>query len=120
MAMADPRMEDMHVSFPASGAFAPIGRVAASGLALRLGFDVSLVEELRLAVDIAVEQLSRAGHGTITLASRWNDVALELTIANSDAELDQSSISALTEALARHVEEPTVSATSVTLRLGDA
>lgn len=72
------------VTFPANPIFARVGRVAASGLALRLGFDVAKVENLRLAVDAAIRALG--GEGTITLCATWRGNQLEVLLSNPVAE----------------------------------
>lgn len=79
--------EEVRVSFPADRGFGRIGRVAVAGLALRLGFDVAVVERLRLAVDEAVGSLS--GTGRITLVARWSPGSLVLDLTNPDAEVGE-------------------------------
>jgi hypothetical protein len=83
----DGHSEHLRVSFPADGSFGRVGRVAVSGLALRLGFDVAEVERLRGAVDTAVGLL--AGTGRITLVASWTPSSLALEVANPDADLDE-------------------------------
>lgn len=72
--------DEMRVTFPASSEFAAIGRVTAAGLALRLGFEVAQVEELRLAVEQATTALR--GEGSITMTGRWNDHQLVIDFHN--------------------------------------
>ncbi len=71
------------VSFPATETFARLGRVTASGIALRLGIEIGRVEQLRTAVNAAVAALE--GEGTIELHADWNDDTFELEISNAQA-----------------------------------
>lgn len=78
--------EQLKVSFPASTTFTRIGRVAVVGLALRLGIDVSTVEQLRSAVDTAVSALQ--GDGRIHVRASWTSTSLTVTINNPDMVVD--------------------------------
>lgn len=115
--MATEREDDMTVSFPADPAFTPVGRVAVSGLALRLGFDVARVEHLRLAVDAATAGLCRGTNGTITVKARWSEERLDLTITNLHADLDAAAIAGLTDELAPLVPDVAVGDHDVALVL---
>jgi hypothetical protein len=99
--------EEFRVSFPADRHFSRIGRVAVAGLALRLGFDVASVEQLRLAVDEAVQRLS--GSGRITLVASWAPDGLVLELTNPDAapDTDPGDLRALSPWLQPHDEGPT-------------
>lgn len=77
--------EQLQVAFPASPTFTRIGRVAVVGLALRLGIDVSTVEQLRSAVDAAVSALQ--GEGRISAGASWTADALTVIISNPDATI---------------------------------
>ncbi len=109
-----PLDDEATVSFPATPDFARVGRVTAAGLALRLGFDVRTVENLRLAVDAAVRALT--GIGTITLFATWSEQHLDLTIENANAKLDdvQASLASDLRELVSHAE---VSGSSVSLEI---
>jgi hypothetical protein len=78
--------EQLQVAFPASPTFTRIGRVAVVGLALRLGIDVSTVEQLRSAVDVAVSALH--GDGRISAAANWNADSLTVIISNPDTAIE--------------------------------
>ena len=78
------------VTFPAAHGFARIGRVTASGLALRLGFDVGRVENLRLAVDLAVRALE--GPDTISMQASWDPDHLVLTIETANGPVDSAAV----------------------------
>lgn len=108
-----PTEDQASVTFPATAEFARVGRVTASGLALRLGFDVGRVESLRLAVDDAVLALSVGG--TITLDATWTEDHLEIHLGNPDADI--ADVEALTGRLIELVPEVTVSPSSVSLVL---
>lgn len=77
--------EQLQVAFPASPTFTRIGRVAVVGLALRLGIDVSTVEQLRSAVDVAVSALQ--GDGRIRAAATWTADNLTVIISNPDVTI---------------------------------
>ncbi|MEM7326018.1 MAG: hypothetical protein AAF531_23225 [Actinomycetota bacterium] len=77
--------EQLQVAFPASPTFTRIGRVAVVGLALRLGIDVSTVEQLRSAVDAAVSALQ--GDGRIRAAASWTANSLSVIISNPDVAI---------------------------------
>lgn len=77
--------EQLQVAFPASATFTRIGRVAVVGLALRLGIDVSRVEQLRSAVDAAVSALQ--GSGRIHAAASWTADTLSVIISNPDCTI---------------------------------
>lgn len=102
------------VSFPASADFARVGRVTAAGLALRLGFDVGTVENLRSAVDTSVRAL--IGSGTITINASWTDHHLELNIINPSAQL-LSLREGLTSELSELVPHAEVSVSSISLEI---
>lgn len=87
--------EQLQVAFPASPTFTRIGRVAVVGLALRLGIDVSTVEQLRSAVDAAVTALQ--GEGRIRASASWT--ADNLTVIISNPEVTVSDREALTTEL---------------------
>jgi hypothetical protein len=58
----DPRAlgaDQIRLEMPADPRFARVARVAVSSLAVRLGFDVGVVEDLRIAVDEALVLLLR-------------------------------------------------------------
>ncbi|MGH1502527.1 MAG: hypothetical protein ACRBI6_03165 [Acidimicrobiales bacterium] len=67
----------VRVAVPAALRFAPVARIAVSGLAIRLGFDVGDVEQLRLAVAAAanalVDQPSVEPAGELTVTATWDD-----------------------------------------------
>ncbi len=83
--MDDGTQEQLQVSFPASPTFTRIGRVAVAGLALRLGADISIVEQLRKAVDAAVSALH--GSGRISVHATWQPSELLITLANPEADI---------------------------------
>jgi hypothetical protein len=98
--------EQLRVTFPADGGFSRIGRVAAAGLALRLGYDVGTVERLRLAVDAATAELS--GAGRITLVAAWDPSSLTIELTNPDAGLDVERQDRARQHLSSWVGEPHV------------
>ena len=106
-------LDQLRVTFPASSGFGRIGRVAVAGLALRLGYDVTLVERLRLAVDAAVAEL--AGPGRITLVAAWDQGALSVQLSNPEAGLDEVSRTRARRSLAELVGEPQVESTALRL-----
>jgi len=75
----------LQVSFPASETFTRIGRVAIAGLALRLGLDISVVENLRLAVDTAVTALH--GSGRVQVLATWESTELLVVLSNPDSAI---------------------------------
>lgn len=78
------------LQMPADPRFARVARVAVSALAVRLGFDVGVVEDLRIAVDEALVLLLRdlppePGEGSavsvvMTLTARVPDLQVELRL----------------------------------------
>ena len=83
--MTDGTQDQLQVAFPASPTFTRIGRVAVVGLALRLGIDVSTVEQLRSAVDTAVAALQ--GDGRISAHASWTPEALTITLSNPETQI---------------------------------
>jgi hypothetical protein len=55
--------DEIVLRMPADARFARVARVAVSSLAVRLGFDVTVVEDLRIAVDEALIVLLRDDDG---------------------------------------------------------
>ena len=114
----DRRFDDqMRVTFPASSGFAAVGRVAAAGLAFRLGFDVAQVESLRLAVEEATTALN--GSGSITLTGYWNDSCLRLELVNPASKLNKTQIRSLEKATSSLDTGTTVSTDGITIQIGD-
>jgi hypothetical protein len=78
------------LQMPADPRFARVARVAVSALAVRLGFDVGVVEDLRIAVDEALVLLLRdlppepdegsAVSVVMTLTARVPDLQVELRL----------------------------------------
>lgn len=111
--MTDGTQDQLQVAFPASPTFTRIGRVAVVGLALRLGIDVSTVEQLRSAVDRAVSALQ--GNGRISAHASWTPTDLTITLSNPDTAVpDQRS---LTAELSELVEAVMVEPDTITLTL---
>ncbi len=112
----------MRVAFPATARFAPVGRVAMAGLALRLGFDVSQVENLRLAVSSAIAALG--GPGEVTVEAKWTDDELDIHLENPDAAGVASDsgepvdAAALAGKLSELVANVSVSSTQISLKIG--
>jgi len=88
-----PGTDQIRLEMPADPRFARVARVAVSSLAVRLGFDVSVVEDLRIAIDEALVLLLRdlpdptsaPADGppvtvVITLAARAPDLQVELRL----------------------------------------
>lgn len=111
--MTEAGQEHARIAFPATAEFAPVGRVAVAGIALRLGVDVAQVESLRLAVSASIEAL--AGPGTVTLFATWTDEEFALELTNPDAAPVDSE--ALTVKLAELAVSATVSQLHVRLQL---
>ena len=113
--MSELRDDEASVTFPATTEFARVGRVTASGLALRLGFEGGKGEHLRLAVDAAVNAL--LGQGTIALRAAWTDDHLELSLENPDADLSQQR-ERLVEQLGELVPQVSVLGSTIFLAVG--
>lgn len=111
--MSDGTQDQLQVAFPASPTFTRIGRVAVVGLALRLGIDVSTVEQLRTAVDNSVSALQ--GAGRISAHASWTPSDLTITLSNPQARI--ADVRGLEEQLGELVADVTVERTSVTLML---
>ncbi len=108
--------EKLQVAFPATPTFTRIGRVTVVGLALRLGLDVSTVERLRAAVDLAVSAL--LGPGRITARASWTADELTVSLDNPDASIDDPN--PLTDELADLVGSVSVEASQINLTLPTA
>ncbi len=68
----------VEVAVPAAPRFAPVARIAVSGLAIRLGFDVGDVEQLRLAVAAAANALveqpaAERSSAELEVTAAWDD-----------------------------------------------
>jgi serine/threonine-protein kinase RsbW len=72
--------DEVRLSLPSSPEFLLLARVAASGLASRMGFTVDEVEDLRLAIDELCFALtgSPPPEGTVELSYRLEDAALHV------------------------------------------
>lgn len=106
--------DDATVTFPATETFARLGRVTTSGLTLRLGLEVARIEQLRTAVDAAVNAL--LGAGVITLHASWHDDFIEITISNPDVTADNAD-GTLTVELSELVDHAVVAPHEITLVL---
>jgi hypothetical protein len=111
--MTDRTQDQLQVAFPASPTFTRIGRVAVVGLALRLGIDVSTVEQLRSAVDTAVAALQ--GGGRISAHASWTSDELTITLSNPEALITDPG--RLTDELLEMVGAAAVDQHQVTLTL---
>ncbi len=111
--MTDGSQDQLQVAFPASPTFTRIGRVAVVGLALRLGIDVSTVEQLRSAVDSAVSALQ--GQGRISAHASWTPIDLTITLSNPDTTIVNQA--ELTDELAELVGAVMVEPDQITLTL---
>lgn len=109
--MTDGTSDQLQVAFPATPTFTRIGRVAVVGLALRLGIDVSAVEQLRTAVDLAVGALQ--GGGRISTHASWNASALEIALSNPEALVAEPQ--ALAEALVPLVDDVSIEPNRIVL-----
>ena len=116
--MEDGTTDVMRVRFPAAADYLRIGRVAIAGLALRLDIDVQRVENLRLAVDAAVEALT--GIGEIEVRARWEPGRLAIEIENDAAELPPDKGDELSELLSGLVDHVKVDRDSIELLLSSA
>lgn len=116
MTMSDGTHDQLQVAFPATPTFTRIGRVAVVGLALRLGIDVSTVEQLRRAVDGAVSALQ--GPGRISAHASWTPSQLSVTLSNPEAAI--ADCGALAEELSDLIGQVAVEPTKVTLTLQTA
>ncbi|MCD9625385.1 hypothetical protein [Rhabdothermincola salaria] len=80
---ADPRAlgdDQIRLEMPADSRFARVARVAVSSLAVRLGFDVGVVEDLRIAVDEALVLLLRDLPGPATAPTDGPPVTVVMTL----------------------------------------
>lgn len=103
------------VSFPAHPRFRRLGRVTVAGLALRLGFDVARVENLRTAVDRAAAALGDTGR--VVVEAAWRDDLLELTLTNTSASLKADQQDSLAKELLSYCDDSEVSKNRVQVRL---
>lgn len=108
-----PASDQLRVAFPATPVFTRIGRVAVVGLALRLGVDVSSVERLRAAVDLAVGALH--GPGRIETTGRWSDDTLTIELTNPEVAIVDPA--GLVEELQAQIDHVEVDPSSVRLTL---
>lgn len=113
--MEDGTTDALRVRFPAATDYLRIGRVAIAGLALRLDIDVQRVENLRLAVDAAVEAL--AGGGEIEVRAAWEPGQLAIEIENEAAEVTPQRILELNELLVDLVDSVEIDLDRIELHL---
>lgn len=66
-----------------------MGRVTVAGIARRLAVDISLVEELRLTADAAIQAL--LGQGRVTVTTQWCPLDVVVRLENPEATLDDDS-----------------------------
>jgi anti-sigma regulatory factor (Ser/Thr protein kinase) len=79
--------DHIRLALPADAEYGRIARIAAAGLALRLGFTYREIEDLRLAVDESIILLLRHDHrdGTLTIEFEPSDDRLVIDVhASSD------------------------------------
>lgn len=115
--MYDGTADQLSVSFPANEQFVRLGRVTVSGLALRLGIDLSVVENLRLAVDAATKQLG--GPGCITLQATWEPGHFAIDLVNEAITIDPAIAAQLTAELRKLVDEVQISANHIVFAVED-
>jgi anti-sigma regulatory factor (Ser/Thr protein kinase) len=80
--------DHIRLALPADAEYGRIARIAAAGLALRMGFSYREIEDLRLAVDEAIILLLRhdRGDGTLTIefGPSPDQLVIEVRAAPSD------------------------------------
>lgn len=79
----------IRLALPADAGYGRIARIAAAGLALRMGFSYREIEDLRLAVDEAIILLLRPEHddGVLTIVFEPGDDVLTIEV-RADADAD--------------------------------
>lgn len=115
--MYDGTADQLSVSFPATEQFVRLGRVTVSGLALRLGIDLRVVENLRLAVDAATKRLS--GPGSIKLQATWEPGHFAIDLVNESITIDPLVAAQLTAELTLLVDEAKINANHVVFAVED-
>jgi anti-sigma regulatory factor (Ser/Thr protein kinase) len=115
--MQDGTTDTMSVTFPATATFSRMGRVSIAGLALRLGVDVQRVENLRMAVDAAVQALE--GPGYIEMEASWSPGHLRIDVDNEAIRFDPAGAEALLDRLLGLVDQAGVREHRVELQLHD-
>jgi|GEM_PF-5381169 len=107
--------DKIKVSFPASADFTRIGRVALCGLAMRVGVEISKMDELTNITNKAVEALQ--GSGSITLNAYWEQDSIQITFENPDANIDEESIESILNMSSESTQNITVKQTLVEFSL---
>lgn len=72
--------DHIRLALPADAEYGRIARIAAAGLALRMGFSYREIEDLRLAVDEAIILLLRHEDGESTITIKFERSADQLAI----------------------------------------
>lgn len=92
----DARDNTVRVSVPATGRYAPVARIAVSGLAIRLGFDVGEVEQLRLAVAAAAnamaDGLATTAGATLDVVAGWDEERFTAELLPRPTDLPDATI----------------------------
>lgn len=84
------RVDEVRLEVPAESRFARVVRIAVSALAVRRGFDVSVVEDLRIAVDESLILLLRAVQSVPAVgvpATGSDATSMVLTMSGSSGEM---------------------------------
>ena len=109
--------EQLKVTFPASPDFTRIGRVAISGLAMRLGIELSSMNELQTVVDTAVKSLQ--GEGQITVQANWSEDYVYINFQNNDQEIDAETKSDLESLNLKGVDSIKIVGSKITIQMSN-
>lgn len=117
--------DEIRLTLPAEPEYGRLARIAAAGLALRLGFDYPEIEDLRIAMDETLILLLRpeGSPGRVALTFRCSDEVLEIearsTAGGDQHWLDQGARRRFEQLVGGLVEEAVVdpSGSHVRLRL---
>ncbi|MEZ5342844.1 MAG: hypothetical protein R2706_15805 [Acidimicrobiales bacterium] len=115
--MYDGTADHLSVAFPATEQFLRLGRVTVSGLALRLGVELAIVENLRAAIDLALSHL--AGVGTINLQASWEPGHLAIDLENTEQTIDEPTAARLQDELRVLVVDAQVNTSHIVIAIED-
>lgn len=117
-----PRDDEVQLELPASPEYGRVARIAAAHLALRRGFSLNEIDDLRLVMDEAVVMLlgpeRRGGRLEVTYSLDGNAVSVRARVtADGDHTLPMDRVERFGELVGELIDEYSIDRASRSLRL---